>query len=368
MGTLVAPFIGKVENPIAIVGGDHHIHEHGQFNRHDERGVSSRISRSIKSLVEALKVGVERGAGTFIMNGDLMHDQNAIHPVVLSELLSVFEEHRENYAEIILNTGNHERSFRDDRFSTLTALARDPIEGMGGYHAVEVVVGKTRVFNSNSDYVLIVVPFYYDSSRITAEVDAAIQSSREHQQRMASLLGKTYVEPKFVLLGHYPLLGADVGSGTPLDTGYTFEMFRPDLCELLIFSDIHKRQLIGANGIHLGATHSNNFGDGKNPCGWWLLGTTNGKVMLEPLPSYVDEFITVDDEVQAEHAHAAGCNLVRLALDRKVETTRELYEAPRAKSFELDELIESYIESQSFKDNTAADLRADLNKYIVGEA
>jgi len=289
-----------VEVPVAIIGGDHHIHAWSQSNYPTESGAGSRIDRSLASLQEAVNLARQYKTNRVILNGDLFHTKNSIHPIVLEETMRLLEQNSDIW--FILNTGNHERPNKHSNRSTLSAL--DRLDNC-------TVIKKPVVFDIGLDAAFL--PYYSDYASITERVEDLYAC----QYAASSSQGS-------VLIAHYPLFGADIGS-IRLDSGPKIEQFRPELFDLLLFSDIHQRQQVAGtdNAIHLGATHANVFSEEKYTCGWWLLGVDTRKDVpaISALPTKIPGLRTVWSEEEKKKYESEGY-VVKLALSEIVKQTQ----------------------------------------------
>lgn len=314
---------------LAVVGGDHHIH-----NWHQGNSLGRRVSRSLDSLRFALNKAREYQV-PFILNGDLMHDKNNIDPKIFQSLKFMFDEFSD--VEIILNSGNHE--VPEDGVTTLIGFESENVRVV--YKEPDAVYA-----NSLAGVVFVVVPFAIDHGRRAKLFSDASLTEVGCATR--------------ILVTHYSTKGVKTTGDIVLncDDFPSFEDFHPEGYAMVLLSDTHRQQSVGANGYHLGATHQNTHGEETFDCHWWAIVGDDEKDIppsLVPIPYDYDVGVFVTVKNNNDEVPEAAVN-VRLKIDAP-PPSKLLH--PRNN---LPALCEDFLDSWLRKNPVASD---DLRKKML---
>lgn len=289
--------------PLFVIGGDHHIHAWKQGDW------TQRIQNSASVLEQGIMYAKEYGV-PFILNGDLTHDKNALNPHVTEVLVQIFERWKDEVV-IFLVVGNHERPDKYGMTNTLACFS-SLVHVVSDFDCLPL--------NVEPPMQLCMAPFVYDHKAMSETIRKVLDNSQSAPR------------VKRILCGHYPVTGAEL-NGIRLDTGVLLEDFFPQAFEALLFSDIHKHQVINEKACHLGLTHQNNFGEAGYDYGWWLCGVWDNNpewITIKRLKVNAPEFRTVTDAQDAAQAgEVADGDFVREAPQTVISRTLDTIEGPR---------------------------------------
>lgn len=318
-----SPYIRVPDKVVAVIGGDLHAHSWEYGNDPTVGRWGSRIERSLDSLREA-KVAAQFYNVPILINGDLMHTKNSIVPEVQLALTEEFECDPE--IEYHLGTGNHERPDRHSNLSTLEMFHR--LDNVTVHKDVGVI-------NLTDEFQIVMLPYFFNRA---IAVDKAA--------REAIRLRNHHKVKHIVLCAHYPLKGAVVGTGFPLNDAPDYDEFYAKHYDLLLFSDIHRQQPVGTKGYHLGATHAQTFNEAGYTCHWWLLGILKNNPCIWPVPTNIKGFVTAASQAQVETLESEG-NFVRVKIEEAIRQNIANTDTPRiaTTATNISVLIDGYLDS-----------------------
>jgi len=313
---------------IAVVGGDHHMHPWPQYNDVSTSVFGSRIDRSLESLAEGAEAACFYEV-PLIINGDLMHTKNSIPPHVLLALRGHFHRYEDVYH--FINTGNHERP---DKSGITTLDILNEFNNVLVYSTpapVLLPIDESRPDVYTNQVAVVMLPWTYEPAGFIKDAKAEAQVARE--------TGVKHV----VLLAHYPVCGAKLGTGTTLNEAPGYESFLPEHYDLLLFNDIHKQQPVGDKGYHLGATHANSFSDADYDCHWWLLGVDASGPCIWPVKTKISGFKIATTEDEADQLTEAG-HFTKINIEASIQKQVTHAELPRIATAtdNLADLIDGY--------------------------
>lgn len=181
--------------PMAVVGGDHHIHS---WKHPDpEQRIDASANVLWQGMEHARKLNVP-----LIVNGDLTHDKNSLDPLVTATLSKMFASAKAAGVRVILNVGNHERTEKFHEMHTLACF--EPVVDFvaSAPHLIRLTRASASFRQADLSMNVMLVPFYYNHKQAMADID------------IRNLWNEVGNGP-LVFVGHYPVDGAEVNGIKP---------------------------------------------------------------------------------------------------------------------------------------------------------